>query len=585
MNEPQDSLPERVARLEAAVTEIQTTLRQLQQAANKETAKTGAAPPAKTQAPKSPSRSRLVPTPISFDLLLNGEYWLNKVGIGLLLLGVAFLFKYSIDQGWLTPGVRVGFGLGLGIFLLGIGFSIQRSRPPFSQVLLGGSIGTFYITGFAAFQLYKLISYPAAFCVMVVVTLLAFFLSVRQNQAILSLIGTAGGLGTPFLLYTGTSSLGGLVGYTCLILAGTSAIYWRRGWRSLLWTSFLGAWAVFLTVAVGNMEAADLADRWVLQAGIVFGWLVFWGLPILREVFLSPQASPQLPTDSTQRSSSSKHPVHLLSVVTPVIALALSDQVWSLPDRTWGGVAIAVAAIYGLVALGLRNRHRSLANTQALVVFLFLAIALVLILEGEWLFLMLAAEAVVLHNLGRRLGDRPLVIAGHLLSAAIALKLIERLFYEAETPVIFNSLAVTDLGVLALALAGSIGMSLRDRPLIYRGFAHLAFLGWLWRELSALPDGKGYVTIAWGVYGILLLLIGRGRTRKPLRVLAMTTLLLVVVKLFLFDLTGLQAIWRILLFIGFGGVFLVLSYFLRDLWQPESDPPDPPTPGPNIRSE
>lgn len=33
--------------------------------------------------------------------VLNGEFWLSKVGIGLLLLGVAFLFKYSIEQGYL----------------------------------------------------------------------------------------------------------------------------------------------------------------------------------------------------------------------------------------------------------------------------------------------------------------------------------------------------------------------------------------------------------------------------------------------------------------------------------------------------
>ena len=52
------------------------------------------------------------------------EYWLNKIGIGLLLLGVAFLFKYSIDQGWITPAVRVGFGLAIGIILpAGPGFA------------------------------------------------------------------------------------------------------------------------------------------------------------------------------------------------------------------------------------------------------------------------------------------------------------------------------------------------------------------------------------------------------------------------------------------------------------------------------
>jgi uncharacterized membrane protein len=44
-------------------------------------------------------------------------------------------------------------------------------------------------------------------------------------------------------------------------------------------------------------------------------------------------------------------------------------------------------------------------------------------------------------------------------------------------------------------------------------------------------------------------------------------LLVVVGKLFLLDLTKLEAIWRVLLFLGFGGVFLILSYYFRALWK------------------
>nr|WP_281280665.1 DUF2339 domain-containing protein [Fodinibius saliphilus] len=46
-----------------------------------------------------------------------GEEWLNRIGIGLLLIGVAFLFKYSIDQGCLNPPIRSAIGLGVGMFL------------------------------------------------------------------------------------------------------------------------------------------------------------------------------------------------------------------------------------------------------------------------------------------------------------------------------------------------------------------------------------------------------------------------------------------------------------------------------------
>ena len=41
--------------------------------------------------------------------LSSGEWWLNKLGIGLLLFGVAFLFIYSVERGWIGPWTRVGF--------------------------------------------------------------------------------------------------------------------------------------------------------------------------------------------------------------------------------------------------------------------------------------------------------------------------------------------------------------------------------------------------------------------------------------------------------------------------------------------
>ena len=53
--------------------------------------------------------------------------------------------------------------------------------------------------------------------------------------------------------------------------------------------------------------------------------------------------------------------------------------------------------------------------------------------------------------------------------------------------------------------------------------------------------------------------------------LIMGTLLLVVGKLFLVDLARLETIWRILLFLGFGGLFLVLSYYFQNLLKPGSE--------------
>jgi len=54
-------------------------------------------------------------------------------------------------------------------------------------------------------------------------------------------------------------------------------------------------------------------------------------------------------------------------------------------------------------------------------------------------------------------------------------------------------------------------------------------------------------------------------------------------KLLLIDLVLLDPAWRVLLFVGIGVLFLVLSYWAQSLWRPslqtEADPGDPGTPG------
>lgn len=47
------------------------------------------------------------------------------------------------------------------------------------------------------------------------------------------------------------------------------------------------------------------------------------------------------------------------------------------------------------------------------------------------------------------------------------------------------------------------------------------------------------------------------------------TLALVVGKLFLVDLRNLDPLWRILLFLGVGALFLLVAYFVPNLWKRE----------------
>src|SRR5215210_4841778 len=64
------------------------------------------------------SQPGLLETADPMDVVKITGNWLNKIGIVLFLLGVAFFFKYSVDQGWFNEAMRVNIGLALGTTLL-----------------------------------------------------------------------------------------------------------------------------------------------------------------------------------------------------------------------------------------------------------------------------------------------------------------------------------------------------------------------------------------------------------------------------------------------------------------------------------
>jgi hypothetical protein len=161
--------------------------------------------------------------------------------------------------------------------------------------------------------------------------------------------------------------------------------------------------------------------------------------------------------------------------------------------------------------------------------------------------------------------------AGFLLVAAW---LAQRLLGDAAGPMpLVNIAALLDLAVIVLI----VGTSWLAQPQVaawaYRLVAHVALLYWFWRELVTLENGQALVTVAWGVYALAMVVGGLwGRRRMPLVYAGLATLFVVLGKLFLVDLAAIDPLWRVLLFLGFGGVFLWLSYFFQNAISGKSRP-------------
>lgn len=512
----------------------------------------------------------------------DGQTWLNRLGIGLLLLGVALLFRYSIDMGWLTPAVRVGFGAAIGAVLLGAGLRMDERRR-FAPVLLGGGIATFYITGWAAFNLYALIGYVVAFVGMVAITAGAFTLALRRDQPPLAILGALGGLGTPLLLGISIIAPRGLALYTSAVLAWTVVPYLRRGWRSVLWTSMAFGWTLLASyafaISYGPRAGVHPPDaRWWMLAAAVFAWLLTGVLPLARRVRATVAAA-RAHGDGRphERRWEDRDTLHWygVAIAAPAMFVTTAALAWRMDADAWGLLTVCVAAAYSIAAWALRRADGRIARVLLFAAAVLLPAGCFGALRAEPLLTALAAQALVLHLLASAGAGRAIRGLAHKAYVGVGLWVLYRLVESGST----NPRRVAaDLAAIAAALAISYVVRSRGEMLAYRVFAHCAALAWVWREVAQLDGGQGIATIVWGAWGLGLLLAAMRRGWPTAERVAIWTLLATVAKLFLVDLDRLDPLFRVILFLGFGGVFLFFSYLLSGAWTPGGKPQPEPRP-------
>lgn len=507
------------------------------------------------------------------------DNWLYWIGVALLLLGVVFLFNYSIEQGWLIPPIRSAFGLLIGSTLFWLGFS-DKIGGTIRQFLMGAGIGAFYITGFATFQLYSFLSYPIAFSFMIAVTILSFGTSLRQNSSTLALIGTLGGLATPFMLYEDDGSLLMLMLYSCTIMTGAAAIYQFKQWGSLLWSMFVGGSLVLLIALVTNiLDITDplFVDRWVLQSGLLYMLGLVWLLPVVRE--LRDGASgvvrgPDDPRSGVEEVRKENPHIQAMSLLIPILAVQFTHGVWSLSEPNLGFLALGASLLTGSICFPLRKAgFKELSTTHLFSALVLFTQAMFLFFEGNMLLVVITLEALALRYASTRFSGQVLSLGSHLLvlTAWILMAGQALLFFDDVTPIL-NMQAMSEL--LLLISTGLIIPIYLYNPKtagFYQIVAHIGLLAWFSKEFSTLESGQMLTSVAWGIYAVLILVSGFWFKKPNFRNVGMATILLVVGKLFFVDLSQTSALLRIPLFMGFGALLLLIGYLLQKYWSEDKD--------------
>ena len=155
-----------------------------------------------------------------------------RVGIVVLLCGVAFFLNYVIERGWLPVEVRLTMAAIGGLALTAIGWRLRESQRDYGLVLQGGGIGIVYMTVFAAVNLYAVLGAGSGLALMVALVVLTSAFAVLQNSQSMAVFASLAGFAAPVLVSHGDNHVA-LFSYYAVLDASILAIAWFRRWQLL----------------------------------------------------------------------------------------------------------------------------------------------------------------------------------------------------------------------------------------------------------------------------------------------------------------------------------------------------------------
>ncbi len=373
-----------------------------------------------------------------------GENLVNKIGIAILVLGIAFFVKYAIDQNWINEIGRVCIGLLCGGILIALAHRLRKNYRSFSSVLAGGAIAVFYFTIAFAYREYELFNQSTAFVIMVVITAFAILLSVLYNRMELGIIAALGGFLTPFLVSSGSGNYVVLFTYLAILNAGLIVLAYYKQWRPINFIAFFFTVIIYGGWVITRYYSDDFSYGGTFIFGTVF-YLMFVTMNLVYHVI---------------RKGKLKAFDFLILISINLFYYAAGYfllKMWELHDYT--GLFTALLGLFNLILSYVLFRKRQVdRNFIYLLIGItlsFISLAAPVQLSGNYITLFWAAEMAVLLWLGQKSGIRLISLASKIVTGLVIISLlmdwINALELPGIQPVIANKGFITSV-VVAVAM-------------------------------------------------------------------------------------------------------------------------------------
>lgn len=471
-----------------------------------------------------------------------GEFWLARVGVVALIVGLAFLVAYPFAHVPALVPSLIGYAAAAGLF--GLARFLRRGMPGTADIVFNGA---FFLLFFATLRLGFLGASPAISSRGVVLTLVAmvlaahFFAAWRRAGEWSAVLAVVLVVATSIVTDTSTLSLALLLAASLVAVAG----YVHRQWWRLLLATLVLVYGEHLLWLMGNPLAGHPV-RGVTQPHFNLLFLALYGAAFIGAGLLRPQGD-ELPFLRIVRALGAGGGLLLLGL--------LNVRLFGSGGPPWVQLGLAVGFLTAATLYWQHHRGRYGTAIYACFGYLALSAAIMAWFPSPAVFSWLAWQSLLVAATAVWFQSKIIIVANLFICGGIYLAY---LLLAPAAGVVNLSFAV-----VALLIARILNWQ-RDRLSLRTEFMRNVYLG---AATVIIPYGlyhtvpKSLVSTAWllaaGGYFLASLVLGSAKYRW----MAMATIFATIGYVFVVDLSRLEPAYRIASFLVLGVGLIGFSIF------------------------
>ncbi|MBL01274.1 MAG: hypothetical protein CL774_02130 [Chloroflexi bacterium] len=542
-----------------------------------------------------------------------GGNWLVRIGIFALILGVGFFLQHAFSNNWINHQSQIATGILISFVLIFFGDFFAKRYPIYSFALSGGGVAVLYLTIFIGSTVYEIINSPYISMLMLVLTsAISVRLSFLRSSQTLAVLGLIGALLAPLLIYDSQilSEVSGitfsepedsnlLVYYLFVISLSVLVISFFKDWRFFRILSILGSYQLLGTWNELYKDNISMINSFsFLTVNFFMHFLITIGYFIRKNVI------PKIWEYSTIS-------------LNPLIYLLITNNLLKTDNSSWLGIIIlCIGLLYFIFAYAsyIRSHYEITLSSMLIGVGLICIFSAIPVqLSGSIVTILFSIQALVLLWLSIRLKSWEL----QTFSFSIFLVVIFRLlfidfsnFELGDYQILFNERFLVFFVVILCLIISSYfyyleinkfqlyskniffkftekniqtlktNLSIKNLFILSLIFTNFLIVWSISFEITSVfdsnifeldSDTKSYakglgLTIFWGMYASILLVIGISKRSYQIRSAAIFLLGIPVVKLFIYDTFNLEQIYRIISYV-FLGILLIIGGFIYQKYE------------------